>query len=112
MKRVIATLTLLFAFCLPAWSAEPLTIDVRTAEEFAQGHIEGALLMPHDQIANLIGTAKISKDTPIAVYCRSGRRSELAKQTLEDLGYTSVVNAGAYEELAAKQPKDCSVGSC
>lgn len=112
MKRFIAALMFFFTFSPIAWSEDRVFIDVRTAEEFAQGHIEGALLMPHEQIADLIGNASLTKEAPIALYCRSGRRSELAKQTLEDLGYTNVVNAGGYEALAAQQAKECSAGTC
>ena len=42
------------------------------------------------------------KDTPITLYCRSGRRSEAARQTLLGMGYTQVTNAGGYEELKQK----------
>ena len=56
-------------------------IDVRTPQEYAAGHIEGALNIPHDRIAEGIRAVKgLKKDQPVLVYCRSGRRSALARQ--------------------------------
>ena len=51
-------------------------------------------------LARHIGSLAPAKDTPIVVYCRSGRRSSAAQDVLEGLGYSRVVNAGAYETLA------------
>jgi len=74
-------------------------IDVRSGAEFAAGHLADARLIPHFRIAEEIGSVAPDKDTPIVLYCRSGRRSEIARQTLLDLGYTQVVDAGGYEQL-------------
>lgn len=90
-----------------AWSlirAGALLVDVRTPAEFALGHIEGALNIPHEQIGEGIGKLGLPKDRQIVLYCRSGRRSGLAQQTLTGLGYERVVNAGGYEPLEAAEP--------
>lgn len=101
------TASVAYAANPPAVSAQAqqqrLLIDVRTPNEYAQGHLKGAKNMPHYDIAQLIEHAKISKNTPIDVYCRSGRRSEIALQTLKKMGYQNVRNLGAYESLRSKQ---------
>lgn len=85
-----------------AVKAEGIWIDVRTAEEFAQGHLEDAVNIPVDQIAQAIEALSSDKDAPLHVYCRSGRRSEIARQLLLEKGYTNVTNHGGYEELVEK----------
>jgi phage shock protein E len=98
---------------LPASAGgEPVIIDVRTDEEYSQGHIEGALHMPHDRIGSLIGEQISDKDTPIVVYCRSGRRSQIAAETLADKGYTEVENGGGLEDLRRAMAEDGCVGEC
>ena len=81
-----------------------LLIDVRTPAEFEQGHLKGAVNIPHDQIGEGVGKLGMEKDRKIVLYCRSGRRSGLAQQALQGLGYRSVLNAGGYEELRAAEP--------
>lgn len=80
---------------LEAPGSKVLVLDVRTAEEFASGHIPGALLAPYDSLASSFREA--DKDRPIVVYCRSGRRSAIAKATLEGMGYRRVRDFGAFE---------------
>ena len=69
-------------------------LDVRTAQEFASGHIPGAVLLPNETI----GTEDIpllpDKDQLILVYCRSGNRSKQAAEKLAQLGYTNIVEFG------------------
>ena len=77
-------------------------IDVRTAEEYSAGHIEGAALIPYEVIADNISKITTDKNADIRVYCRSGRRSGVAKDTLTAMGYTNVVNEGGYEEIVAR----------
>ncbi|MEI6385706.1 MAG: rhodanese-like domain-containing protein [Spirochaetota bacterium] len=74
--------------------AKPLLLDVRTQEEFAAGYIPGALLLPYDEITARFKEA--DKGRPIVVYCRSGRRSDIARTTLLGLGFTNVSDFGAY----------------
>lgn len=71
-----------------------LILDVRTAEEFATGHIPNAVLLPLDQIQ--AGDLELldNKDQIILVYCRSGNRSETAARALIDAGYTQVYDFG------------------
>ena len=69
-------------------------LDTRTDEEFAQGHIEGAIMIPEYEIADKAETAIPDKDTLILVYCRSGRRSKIASMLLVELGYTNVKEFG------------------
>lgn len=75
-----------------------LILDVRTKEEFEQGHIPGAVLLPNEEI----GTEEIDvlpdKDQLILVYCRSGNRSKQASQKLVDLGYTNIYEFGGINQ--------------
>lgn len=61
-------------------------LDVRTPEEFAAGHIAGAVNIPYDQVAAHLG--EIPKDEEVVLYCKSGRRAGLAAETLSANGYT------------------------
>lgn len=79
--------------------ADSLLIDVRSSEEFSAGALPGAIRIGHDEIAAQIASIAPDKDSPLVLYCRSGRRSGIAKQSLEALGYRQVVNAGAYDDL-------------
>jgi rhodanese-related sulfurtransferase len=69
-------------------------IDARTQEEFAEGHIEGAIMIPEYEIANRAEQQLPDKDALILVYCRSGRRSKIASEELVKLGYTNVKEFG------------------
>ena len=69
-------------------------IDARTEKEFAQGHIEGAILIPEYEIASRAEHELPDKDALILVYCRSGRRSKIASAELVKLGYTNVKEFG------------------
>lgn len=71
-----------------------IIIDARTEEEFNEGHIEGAILIPEYEISQRAEKELPNKDQLILVYCRSGRRSKIASQALVDLGYTNVKEFG------------------
>lgn len=73
---------------------EYILIDARTDEEFAQGHIEGAILIPEYEIKGRAEQELPDKDALILVYCRSGRRSKIASEELVNLGYTNVKEFG------------------
>lgn len=77
-----------------------LLLDVRSVSEFESGHVEGAVLIPHTEIEarleEIIEALGGDKTKPIVVYCRSGRRSGFAKQTLVEHGFTQVSNLGGY----------------
>jgi phage shock protein E len=74
-------------------------IDVRTEREFRGGHLKNALNIPYGEISNKISEHVTDKNKEIILYCRSGRRSGIAKKVLNDRGYTNVINAGSYKKL-------------
>ena len=71
-----------------------IIIDARTEEEFAEGHIENAILIPEYEIADRAEKELPDKEQLILVYCRSGRRSKIASEELVKLGYTNVKEFG------------------
>ena len=75
-------------------------IDVGTVEEYQSGHLKGAINIPLDQISARIGEAVPNKETPITLYCRSGRRSAMAAEKLKQQGYTQLRDLKGYQEAA------------
>ncbi len=71
-----------------------IILDVRTEEEFAEGHIAGAILIPDYEITEKAESILTDKEQQILVYCRSGRRSKNAASQLVKLGYTNVKEFG------------------
>ena len=71
-----------------------IILDVRTREEYDQGHIPGAIQISHEEIAEKAEDVLTDKDQLILVYCRSGRRSKIAAEILVDLGYTNIKEFG------------------
>lgn len=70
-------------------AGEPmLVIDVRSPEEFAAGHVPGALNLPHDRLTGDEPQLKDWKQKPVVIYCRSGRRSATAASVLEQQGFS------------------------
>lgn len=69
-----------------------LLIDVRTPEEFASGHINGAVNIPLDQIGRRL--SEIPKDRQVVLYCRSGNRSQQAARLLREAGYSNIFDLG------------------
>ena len=69
-------------------------LDTRTQEEYDEGHIPGAILIPYDEILEKAETMLTDKNQLILVYCRSGRRSKLAAEDLVKLGYTNIKEFG------------------
>ena len=67
-------------------------LDVRSPEEFAQGHLQKARLIPVGEIADRIGELSLLKDKKILVYCHAGNRSAAASRILMKNGFTSVEN--------------------
>ncbi|WP_118842086.1 rhodanese-like domain-containing protein [Haemophilus haemolyticus] len=82
--------------------AKGIWIDVRSAEEFNSGHLQNAVNIPHDQIIEGIKVVSSDKNAPINLYCRSGRRAEVALNELKKAGYTNVTNHGGYDDLVKK----------
>ena len=73
---------------------EHIILDTREQDEYDEGHIPGAIVIPHDQVKEKAEDILLDKDQLILVYCRSGRRSKLAAEDLVDLGYTNIKEFG------------------
>ena len=73
---------------------EHIILDTREQDEFDEGHIPGAILIPYTEIENKAEEMLPDKDAQILVYCRSGRRSKIASEALSKLGYTNVKEFG------------------
>ena len=73
---------------------EHIILDTREQDEFDEGHIPGAILIPYTEIENKAEAMLPDKDKLILVYCRSGRRSKIAAESLSKLGYTNVKEFG------------------
>lgn len=71
-----------------------IILDVRTLEEYNEGHIENALLLPVNEISDKAEKILTEKDAKILVYCRSGNRSATASKQLIKMGYTDVYDFG------------------
>ena len=71
-----------------------IILDVRTQEEYDQGHIPGAIVISHEEIEEKAEDVLTDKDQLILVYCRSGRRSKIAAEALVELGYTNIKEFG------------------
>lgn len=91
----------------PAVADEPLWIDVRSPEEYAAGHLAGAVNIPHREIATRILDIAPDRQARLRLYCRRGVRAETARFSLEALGYQNVSNEGSYETLRATQLAAC-----
>ena len=73
---------------------EHIILDTREQDEYDEGHIKGAILIPYTEIENKAEEMLPDKDEQILVYCRSGRRSKIASESLAKLGYTNVKEFG------------------
>ena len=71
-----------------------IILDTREQDEFDEGHIPNAILIPYTEIENKAIELIPDKDKLILVYCRSGRRSKIAAEALSKLGYTNVKEFG------------------
>lgn len=79
-------------------NSECIILDVRTDEEFAEGHIENAILIPVTEISERAETELPDKKQLILVYCRSGNRSKTAASQLAELGYDNVYEFGGIND--------------
>lgn len=75
-------------------------IDVRTPEEFATGHIAGAINIPVEAADFEARIDPLERTDPYLLYCRSGRRSGIATETMKDAGFTEIADAGGIADLA------------
>ena len=80
-----------------------LIVDVRPAADFQGGHFPGALSLPLDELGGRIAELG-ERDRPIVVYCKSGRRSAVAKLELEKVGFANVVNGGGLKDVLRASP--------
>jgi len=106
LKSILFLLLLAVPFF--AWAADPLWIDVRTAEEYAAGHVSQSINIPYEEITDRLGEVTTDKDALIYLYCRSGRRSGIAMEALEKAGYSNVVNIGGLQDAMQKAAEDPS----
>ena len=83
-----------------------IIIDARTQEEYDEGHIPGAIMIPEYEIADRAEKELPNKDQLILVYCRSGRRSKIAAEELVKLGYTNVKEFGGIIDWEYDTVKD------
>ena len=88
--------------------AEPnrLVLDVRSASEYADGHVDGAVHMPVGDVGARIASVAPDKDQQIIVYCKVGGRAAKAETELRSLGYTKILNAKTPEAVAKAMGKD------
>jgi rhodanese-related sulfurtransferase len=109
-RRHLALVLVALLGALPAFADEPGTIsaaalasrlaagpavtvlDVRTSEEFATGHVPGAINVPYDQIEQRLGELDKARDHDLVAYCRTGRRSGLALATLKEKGFAHLLH--------------------
>jgi rhodanese-related sulfurtransferase len=128
----LAGLLVFMAIALPASAAEPaesadraptitqsellskldrkepdvIVLDVRTAAEFAAGHVPGARNVSHDELPARLGELAALRDQQVVLYCRSGRRTQIAEDVLRKAGFTRLLHLEgdwlAWE--AAKRP--------
>ncbi len=102
-RRMVATCIGLLMACTAF--AKDVVIDVRTPQEFESGHVEGALNLPHDSIGQDIFKAKVAKDDHVILYCKSGRRADVAMGTLKGLGFSHIDNYGGFEQAQKRLQK-------
>lgn len=88
----------------PAIRAGALVLDVRSPEEFAAGHLEGAVNIPHTELDRITAAIGDDRDRPVILYCRSGGRAGRVLESLETLGYRNALNATGLEALEATRP--------
>ena len=74
-------------------------VDVRTKEEYEESHVKEAINIPYDEIDE---NTDLPKEKTIFVYCKSGRRSGIAKESLEKLGY-NVIDLGAFDSITLEK---------
>jgi phage shock protein E len=85
---------------LSAETIAPIILDVRTAQEYEKGHLDRAVLVPYNLIADQIGTVVKTKTQKVFIYCRTGRRTRIAGETLNKLGYTGIIDLGSMENAS------------
>lgn len=107
LKIVLLPVVLMFAILVSAVCSEeqstrkgPIIVDVRTEAEWAAGHLEGAVLIPHERIGEGITLVTADKQSKIYLYCRTGRRTGIAMDTLKKAGYVNLINLETVENAS------------
>ena len=77
-------------------------LDVRTPKEHKSGYLEGAVLLPLAELESKISSKVSDKNTPVYIYCRSGRRAGTAVEKLKAMGYTDLHNLGGLKDAQEK----------
>ena len=90
------------AYQMMSQSDNFVLLDVRSPAEFRRGHITGAILIPHTELASRAARELPDKNAPIFVYCQAGVRSANAAGTLAGLGYTRVFDTGGIVDWPAR----------
>jgi len=78
----------------------PIIIDVRTEAEWATGHLEGAVLIPYERIGEGILQVTADRNAKIYLYCRTGRRTAIAADTLKKGGFENPINLETVENAS------------
>lgn len=97
MKNLLMFLGLLIMFTSSA-IADTFLIDVRSAAEYNEEHINKAINIPHTQILDGVKELNAKNDDTIILYCRSGKIAGMAKEALNQAGYTKVINLGGLQD--------------
>ena len=71
---------------------KPLLLDVRSPQEFAEGHVEGAINIPFNDLRKRVGELGEDKAREVVVYCRSGKRASFAERDLRKMGFSAVLH--------------------
>jgi len=107
LKKVVMSMVLVFAMLVSlvcagenAAARRPIIIDVRTEAEWATGHLEGAVLIPFERISDEIPKVTADKKERIYLYCRTGRRTGIAFETLKKAGYENLINLETVENAS------------
>ena len=95
-------LVFLLLFIPSCWAGDAYWLDVRSAEEFDQGHVSMAINIPYEEVPTRISEVTNDKDAVLYLYCRSGRRAGIAKEALEEMGYTQVINLESLEKAQSR----------
>jgi phage shock protein E len=110
MMRKVLSLSLALLLLVSAISSlaqeaddDSVWIDVRSAEEYKQGHIEGAINIPHADIGHKIGDYVSDLFIPVHLYDSNGTFAGLALELLMEMGFDYVVNEGSYDSLLRRQ---------
>jgi phage shock protein E len=94
-----------------ALEAGIIYLDVRTPEEYAAGHVQGAVHIPYDEVTVRSAELASYRDRDIVVYCKSGRRAGIAIDSLQAAGFTRLSNGGGLDELARQRNLPVETGS-